>query len=61
MLFGVLPDSNIFLYKFLQSPYRKLIACDLFYQLGEFAVSLSHVVVDLLVAYGVFLAEGKGG
>ena len=24
-------------------------------------VSLSHVVVDLLVAYGVFLAEGKGG
>ena len=29
--------------------------------LCQFAVSLSHVVVDLLVAYGVFLAEGKGG
>ena len=46
---------------YIQSLDGKFIARELFHQLSQFAVSLSHVVVDLLVASVVFLAEGKGG
>ena len=54
-------DFSLLLNQLFQSLDGKFIARELIYQLSQFACSHSHVVVDLLVAYGVFLAEGKGG